>query len=102
MEQPQPTAADFAALDERARAFDAMDPATLKELQTQMHEELPSPYGNIVASLDLTESDVVRALHDVIKEDPVLSPEERYALTHEIDDRSRAAVLATAPEGWND
>lgn len=98
----QPTAEDFAALDERSRDEEAMDGDTLRTFMNQYHAELPQPYAQAVHELGLTDRGIVRALHQAVREDVDLPLEAKHALNFEISERAGRAWMALAPEGWND
>ncbi len=81
---------------------DSLGQTELDQLRAAWHLVLPQPYEQAVAELDLTDVDVVRALHGAVEYDGALSNAEKHVLDHEISERSQVAVLKTAPEGWND
>jgi hypothetical protein len=97
-----PSAEDFDKLNAKMTEYVEMDLDRLNFYQAQFHIELPEPYFAAESQLDMSDPEVLRALHDYLEIDESISSEERYAMSHELSDRHHTAQLAKAPEGWND
>ena len=92
---------DLAEIDRRLAEWEGLDKDLLNRLQAEYHLNPPQPYAALFDALTPDEA----SFHSVavaIANDPELSPEQRYALGHELSDRHRQVVIAQAGQGFND
>jgi hypothetical protein len=101
-EVQRPTPEDFAALETYVERSNKLDHSKVERIRAVWHLQLPEPYSVAVHELDLTDPGITKALSSAVENDSALSEEQKHVLDHELSDRARIAVLATASEGWND